>query len=61
MGNDQKIPAVIQDIADIALNMAVAVVFGREQVARPRIMAFFQKRMLALVGKGQQPDGTRTE
>jgi len=35
----------------IALNMAVAVVFGRQQVAQPRIMAFFQKRIAHDAGK----------
>jgi len=33
MRNDQEVPSVIEDLASIALNMPVAVVFGGQQVA----------------------------
>ena len=45
MCHDQKVPAIVQDFADVALNMAVAVVLRRQQIAGPCIMAFLQKRI----------------
>ena len=33
MSDDQEIPSVFQDLSDIALNMAIAVIHGRQQVA----------------------------
>jgi hypothetical protein len=32
MRDDQKVPAIIQDFSNIALNMSVAVVLGRQKV-----------------------------
>jgi hypothetical protein len=45
MGDDEEVPAVIQDVPHVALDMAVAVALGGKQVTRPRIVAFFQKRI----------------
>jgi hypothetical protein len=51
MGDDEEIPAVVQDVPHVALNVAVAVVLRREQVARPRIMALFEKRIPDYAGE----------
>ena len=45
MGDDQKIPAVVQDFPYVALDMAVAVVLGGKQITRPCVVAFLQKRV----------------
>jgi hypothetical protein len=45
VSDDQKVPSIIQYLSNVALNMAVAVVLSRQQVAGPRNMAFFQKRI----------------
>jgi hypothetical protein len=43
LSDDQEVPAVIQYVSYIALDVTVAVVFRGKKVAGPCVMAFFQK------------------
>ena len=44
MRDDQEVPAVVQNLSNVTLDVSVAVVLGRQQVASC-VMALFQKRI----------------
>jgi hypothetical protein len=51
MGDDQQVPAIVENVASVAGNMPVAAILGRQQVARPRIMAALQEGISDHAGK----------
>jgi hypothetical protein len=51
MSHNQEVPAIIENFPNVALNMAIAVVLGWQQIAGPSIMALFQKRIAHYAGE----------